>query len=176
MKPASPPLERIYNLARLARAGDEMTITTNPDELQRIAQWAEIRSLDALTARISLQRLSAVRYNYDADLRAELTQDCVVTLEPVRSVVQRTIHREIHYAESGPHAGSVSVEADLAADDDVIEEISDLHYDLAAPLLEELALAIDPYPRAPGVTFSPPSEQDGPPESPFAVLKNLKKP
>jgi hypothetical protein len=175
MKPGSPPLERLYNLGRLARAGDELTITAKPDELPRIAEWAEVRSLDALTARISLKKLSATRFNYEADLRAEVTQDCVVTLEPVHSLVERTIRRELHFDESGSLESLVSVDPDLEADD-VREEISNLHYDLAAPLLEELALAIDPYPRGPGVTFSPPSGRGDAPESPFAVLKNLKKP
>jgi len=175
MNPASPPLERIYNLGRLARAGDEVTIIAKPDELLRIAQWAEVRALDALTARIGLRRLSDVRFNYEAELRAEVTQDCVVTLEPVHAVVERTLRRELHYDESSSPESQVSVDPEPEADD-VREEIASLHYDLAAPLLEELALAIDPYPRAPGVTFSPPSDQDGSPESPFAVLKNLKKP
>ena len=135
----------------------------------------EVRSLEALTARISLRKHSDVRFDYEAGLRAEITQDCVVTLEPVHSVVARTIRRELDYDESGSLESQISVDPDLEADD-VREEITDLRYDLAKPLLEELALAIDPYPRAPGVTFSPPSDQDGPPESPFAVLKNLKKP
>jgi uncharacterized metal-binding protein YceD (DUF177 family) len=169
----SPPLERNYNLGRLASAGDEITITATSDELRRIAEWAEVRSLEALSARITLQKLSATAFRYDAELRAQLTQDCVVTLEPVHSTVERRIHRELYYSQSNTVAGDVVVDADA---DEVREEIATLHYDLAAPLLEELALAIDPYPRAPGVTFSPPSDKDRPPESPFAVLKNLKKP
>ncbi|HLJ52140.1 MAG TPA: DUF177 domain-containing protein [Rhizomicrobium sp.] len=173
MKPASPPLERIYNLGRLARAGDEVSITAKPDELLRIAQWLEVRALDALTARVSLQKLSPERFDYEAEMRAEVTQDCVVTLEPVHSLIERRVRRELHFAETGLLAAEISVDAEV---DDVREEISTLHYDLAAPLLEELALAIDPYPRAPGVTFSPPFDEEGAPESPFAVLKNLKKP
>jgi uncharacterized metal-binding protein YceD (DUF177 family) len=175
MKPSSPPLERFYNLGRLARAGDEVTITAKPNELLQIAEWLEVRALNRLTARVSLKKLSDVSFSYVADLRAEVTQDCVVTLEPVHSAVERSIRRELHYDESGSLESQVSVDSDLEADD-VREEISTLQYDLAAPILEELALAIDPYPRASGVTFSPPSDQDGAPESPFAVLKNLKKP
>jgi hypothetical protein len=53
------------------------------------------------------------------------------------------------------------------------EEIDSLHYDLTAPLIEEFILALDPYPRAPGVEFQAP-EGEGAPESPFAVLKGLK--
>ena len=173
MKPGSPPLERLYNLGRLARAGDELTITAKPEELQRIAEWAEVRSLDALTARISLKKLSATRFNYEADLRAEVTQDCVVTLEPVHSLVERTIRRELHFDESGSLESLVSVDPDLEADD-VREEISNLHYDLAAPLLEELALAIDPYPRASGAELPQVEEGDGEAKSPFAALAALK--
>jgi len=60
-------------------------------------------------------------------------------------------------------------------DDELTEEIESLTYDLAAPLLEEFSLAIDPYPRAPGVAFEPQSDraQKGE-EGPFAALKALK--
>ncbi len=61
-----------------------------------------------------------------------------------------------------------------AGDDEGPEEIDSLTYDLAAPLLEEFVLALDPYPRAPGVEFAAPPEPEEPKESPFAVLKSLK--
>jgi hypothetical protein len=41
-------------------------------------------------------------------------------------------------------------------------------------VLEELVLAIDPYPRKPGVAFQPPADEGGQAEHPFAVLKKLK--
>jgi len=53
------------------------------------------------------------------------------------------------------------------------EEIQDPHYDIAAPVLEEFVLAIDHYPRTPGVVFETPPETE-PKESPFAALKSLK--
>jgi hypothetical protein len=40
--------------------------------------------------------------------------------------------------------------------------------------MEEFLLALDPYPRRPGVAFDPAAAGDPPPESPFAVLKSLK--
>ena len=54
------------------------------------------------------------------------------------------------------------------------EEIESLHVDLAAPLLEEFTLALAPYPRRPGVEFTPPTEPSDGSESPFAALKALK--
>jgi uncharacterized metal-binding protein YceD (DUF177 family) len=62
-----------------------------------------------------------------------------------------------------------------AGDDAVPEEIESPRFDLAAPVLEEFLLAINPYPRAPGVVFEAPAEAEEKPESPFAVLKGLKR-
>jgi hypothetical protein len=46
---------------------------------------------------------------------------------------------------------------------------------LAAPLLEEVSLALDPYPKAPGAAFEVLPEPIEPAENPFAVLEALKK-
>lgn len=170
-----PGFERIYNLGSLGRAGDEVTVSAHGEELARIAQWAKVRSLSSFEATVELRMLSPERFHYDADLRCEIVQDCVVTLEPVRTVLERKIHRELHLTDSIQLDQEVVVDTS-SEDDDVREEIQSLRYDLAGPLLEELALAIDPYPRAPGVAFDPPPDPQVRPESPFAVLKKLKKP
>jgi uncharacterized metal-binding protein YceD (DUF177 family) len=166
-----------YNLGRLGRAGDRVAFSAHGDQLREIAAWAALRAVESFSATIDLQKISATRFSYDATLRAEIVQDCVVTLDPVRSSIERVLHRELHLAESRHPPVDGDVVVDPASDDeDVFEEIASLHYDLATPLLEELILAIDPYPRAPGVTFAAPEDPDAKPESPFAVLKNLKKP
>ena len=170
-----PLFERLYNLGTLGRAGDEVTMTARGEDLVRVAEWAKVRAIESFAATIGLQKLSPDRFRYEAELRCEIVQDCVVTLEPVRSVVERKVRRELHVSENKLSSTEVVVDAD-SDDDDVREEIESLHYDLAGPLLEELALAIDPYPRAPGVAFDRPVEPEVRPESPFAVLKNLKKP
>jgi len=45
---------------------------------------------------------------------------------------------------------------------------------VAGPLLEELSLALDPYPKAPGAVFGAPAEESDASENPFAVLEKLK--
>lgn len=170
-----PLFERIYNLGSLGRAGDEVTVIAKGEDLLHIAEWAKVRAVESFAATVALQKLSPERFRYEAELHCEIVQDCVVTLEPVRSVVERKVHRELHLSESEQPSADVVVDPE-SDEDDVREEIESLHYDLAGPLLEELALAIDPYPRAPGVAFDRPVEPEVRPESPFAVLKNLKKP
>ena len=76
----------------------------------------------------------------------------------------------------GRHASNPDEELTLAAgDDDAPEMIEGHKYDLAAPLLEELSLAIDPYPKEEGEVFAAEDDPAAKPESPFAVLKQLKK-
>lgn len=170
------PLERVYNLGRLGKAGAEVDVTANASELVQLARWAAVRSMPSFAARVALKRVSPSHYTYLGEFQADVVQDCVVTLEPVRSLLKRQIRRELHLAGS-PRTTAVDdvvVEA-LPDDDEIREEITSLRYDLAGPLLEELALAIDPYPRAPGAAFVVPAKPITTMESPFAVLKNLKK-
>ncbi len=169
------PFEFFYRLGELSRAGDEVNIELGDAERRRLAQWAELDAVDKFAAVVSLTRLSANRFGFEARLEADIVQPCVVTLEPVRSHIERTIKRDLHLAQQSPRL-AIHTEAltPAAADDEVPEEIESLEFDLAGPLLEEFSLAIDPYPRAPGVNFAQPGEQEPPPESPFAQLKALK--
>jgi uncharacterized metal-binding protein YceD (DUF177 family) len=159
------PISQTYELGRLAAAGDEVTIAPSKEDLARIAAWADLDSVESLRARIGLRKLTATHFTLDIALDAGIVQSCVVTLDPVRSHIERTFTRELVLAPT----------AEIAPlDEDGREQIASLRYDLAVPVLEELALAIDPYPRAPGVAFEAPAEEADKPDHPFAALKKLK--
>jgi uncharacterized metal-binding protein YceD (DUF177 family) len=66
------------------------------------------------------------------------------------------------------------VDIEVGEDDDAPEVLPGSLLDVAAPVLEELSLLLDPYPRAPGVTFAAPKDEAEAKESPFAVLAKLK--
>ena len=179
MTSETPPFQELYDLGDLGRGTAEMRVHASGDELARIAEWAGILAVDSFTAEITLRKHAANSFSLDADLSADVVQECVVTLEPVRGHIARRVHRELHLSQALRHRSDTSVAlSQHAGEDDVPEEIDSLEYDLAAPLLEEFSLALDPYPRAPGVEFAAPEpeEADEKPESPFAVLKNLKNP
>jgi hypothetical protein len=81
----------------------------------------------------------------------------------------------VRHRPASDHAGADShAEVVLDAEEEGPEEIESLHYDLAAPLLEEFVLSLEPYPRRPGVEFAPQTDGQERAESPFAVLKGLK--
>ena len=168
------PFTREFNLGSINRDGADVAFEASPEECARIAIWADITSVDSFKASIRLTKQSATRFSVHADLVAVVEQACVVTLAPVRSTLEIPIHRELHLTQMARPLKNIEL-GEAAGDDEVPDEIDNLHYDLAEPLLEEFALALDPYPRAPGVEFAAPAEDDQKPESPFAVLKNLGK-
>jgi uncharacterized metal-binding protein YceD (DUF177 family) len=169
----TPPIQHVYDLSHLSAAGAEIVITAKGDELSRLAQWAEVERVTRFEARVTLTRLSKTHFTYEAELFANVVQACVATLEPVHSRVVRDFSRTLHLV-TGPVRERETTVIVSPGDDDSPEEIQSSRYDLAEPLLEEFALAIDPYPRAKGVAFEPPVPEQAP-ESPFAVLKQLKK-
>jgi hypothetical protein len=166
-------ISKIYNLNRLGQAGDDVTIDANAEERADLARQAGVLEVPKFAARVTLKKLSPNRFDLAYHLAAEVIQACVVTLEPLVARIEKQFTRELHHA-SGPRRGA---EKELVLDpgeDELPEEIESLHYELAGPLVEEFLLAIDPYPRAPGVEFQAPEGLGDKPESPFAVLKGLK--
>ena len=109
-------------------------------------------------------------------LSAVVTQTDVVTLEPLRQEIEEDIEVTLKPAEpSARKRDRRAVVGDASGDEE-----ADLFYegriDLGAFVGELLAVALDPYPRAPGVAFEPHLE-DAPTEdeSPFAALRKLKR-
>jgi hypothetical protein len=101
-------------------------------------------------------------------LTARVTQICVLTLEPFDAKVTETA--KLRFIP----AAALREDAEIAAlDPDSLEGPDELPYrgdiiDLGAALAEQLALALDPYPRKPGAKL-PPAATDGS-AHPFAAL------
>jgi uncharacterized metal-binding protein YceD (DUF177 family) len=151
------------------------TLVPSAEVRGRIAAWAGLDALDSLKADIRVVRAGEDFYTYEGRLTADVTQSCVVSLEPVPSHIEREFSRR--YQVIRRRRGQPEPEEGVIGEgENEVEVVTHPVVDLAAPLLEELSLAIDPYPRAPGAVFSAPPEEEPPQESPFAVLKQLKTP
>ena len=147
--------------------------TLAPDEAQR-AQTAERLAL------VAVERLEAdvtvVPWLDGAEVRgrwqARVVQTCGVTLDPFPTDLSGDFAVKAVPAGS-PHAPSEDPEViiDMEAEDppDVLPAPE---VDVAAYVVEHLALELDPFPRAPGVEFEAPEPER--PASPFAVLGKLK--
>ncbi|HVZ70459.1 MAG TPA: YceD family protein [Rhizomicrobium sp.] len=167
------PFEKFIELSSLSEAGMEIVIAPNEAERAQIAEWAEVTSIPSFRAAITLKRNTPSRFSYEADLRAEVVQPCVVTLEPVTQIIEQKFTRQLHLTHAARRRPELVELSPGAGEDESPEEIESTRYNVAGPVLEEFSLAIDPYPRAPGVAYEPPPEEK--PESPFAVLKQLQR-
>jgi uncharacterized metal-binding protein YceD (DUF177 family) len=171
------PLAYPYNLARLGNAGDEVRFAAGDGERAAIAKWAGLLSLEKLETRVEIRKLAPNHFGLNFQLSADVTQSCVVTLEPVAGHIEHSFRRELVFVGPSRHKQPADSVADLVldtAEEEGPEEIQSLHVDLAAPTLEEFVLSLEPYPRCPGVEFTPETGASDQPESPFAVLKGLK--
>lgn len=168
------PYSRIFDLGCLSDAGEEVRIVPGEAERARIAQWAGLDRLDSLTAAVDLKRRSATRFAIEGSFAADVVQTCVVSLAPVQSHLEGAFRRELIVAAAPgnrPERRTVTLGPDAEEEPETIDSRD---YDLAGPLLEELVLRIDPYPRASDARFEVPSGAADRPESPFSVLGRLK--
>jgi hypothetical protein len=167
-------LAQVYNLGRLGQAGDAVSLEAGPEERAGLARLAGALEVPKFSAQISLKKLSPTRFEIAYALTAEIIQACVVSLEPLAAQIAREFTRELHFSPAMRREASEKEVVVSPAEDEVPEEIQSLHFDLAAPLVEEFLLSVDPYPRKQGAEFAPPEEGADKPESPFTVLKGLK--
>jgi uncharacterized metal-binding protein YceD (DUF177 family) len=166
------PFSAPFDLGALSEPRDE-TISPPADSLRRIAEWAGLDALSFLRADLCLSRVGEDAYAVVGRLHADVVQSCVVTLEPVASHLEREFTRRYQVTRKKRSQTPPTEEAEPDADGEV-ETVTHPLVDLAAPILEELSLAIDPYPRAAGAVFALPGEDRGASQNPFAVLEQLK--
>jgi uncharacterized metal-binding protein YceD (DUF177 family) len=171
-QPYSVPLD----LGTLSNQPVEVKLKPGDAERAAIAKWLGIGALESFVATVQVSRSQTDRYAYDARFEADVVQACVVTLEPVNSHLNGEFSRNFLIGPKLPaRLGPVikSHEVSTLADDEP-EVLSSPFVDLAGPVLEELSLALDPYPRVPGVAFEVQGREEPPAASPFAVLESLK--
>lgn len=175
-----PEFSRVAR-AETVREGCETVerVEANEEERRALAERLGLIALPrlAVVARLT-RRGESIRVvgRFDADV----VQACVATLEPVPARVEDGFTvLLVPEDDSELVPGSiVDVEADEEEDEDVLV---DGRIDLGELVAQYLSLAIDPYPRAPGVEFEPHIEhgegdgEDSKP-SPFAALAKPRRP
>jgi uncharacterized metal-binding protein YceD (DUF177 family) len=101
-------------------------------------------------------------------MQARVTQSCVVSLEPFEAKIDEQSALRFVPAKNLPEGESAELDAETLEGPDEIPYTGDM-IDLRAALAEQLALALDPYPRKPGAAL--PDEFSAGLETPFSVLK-----
>jgi uncharacterized metal-binding protein YceD (DUF177 family) len=159
-------LSRPLPLDRVDARGLEVTVEASAAECAALTRRFAIPAVETLTCRFRLRRAAPGIVDADGTLQARVVRTSVVTLEDFAQDVAEAF-------------GLRFVPAGQETDDDDPDAPDEVAYtgaalDLGEAAAEQLALALDPYPREPGASF-PESESDGDPAAaPLAALARLR--
>jgi hypothetical protein len=160
----TPELHRPILLDRIGPDGVDVVVDATPDECARLAERMQVPAVLSLSCRFCLVRESTTRVRADGHLSARVVQTSAVTAEDFEASLTEGFR--IRFVP----ADEVNEDPDLDDDDEVPYEGNTL--DLGEAAAEQLALNLDPYPRAPGAEL--PSIDDDEATTPFAALARLR--
>ena len=156
----------------------ERRISANAEERAALARRFEIEAVERLEAVFDLKRAGSGVVHVTGEIDADVVQSCVVTLAPVPAHIHETFAVDFA-ADSGRESKGREADLDLDFEEtEPPEPIRNGHIDLGEMAAQQLALSLDPYPRAPGAAvperYQPGTEPDAEPErpvNPFSILK-----
>lgn len=167
----TPELHRPLRWGAVGPAGRRERVVATAAECAALARRFGILAIGALEAELALRpdRDGAIRA--EGRLTADVTQACVVSLEPVEQRVSAPMLLRFLPPDATPDDDPESPD-EIETDGDTL--------DLGEAVAEQLALALDPYPRRPDAAL--PAEANDAPEpepppapSPFAALAKLRR-
>jgi uncharacterized metal-binding protein YceD (DUF177 family) len=120
--------------------GIELSFEATPEECRALAERFDLVGVGRLAGQAQLERCGKDEIRLRGRLQAEVVQCCVISLEDVRSTVAEAF--ECRFTRPG-----ADVVDDLAWDQDV-EPLEGPELDVGEIFAQQLALALDPYPRA----------------------------
>lgn len=159
--------ERLRTAHLNPRAPTAFSLVPDADRCAAIAEELGISALSRLSFDGDIRAAQGEGWVLAGRLRARVTQPCVVTLKPVRTTLDEPVARRYSPYYAAPEGDEVEM------GDETLEPLGQF-IDLAAVMIEELALALPEYPRAEGVAYAP--ADDGPaPDTrrPFGDLDKL---
>ena len=152
-------------------------LTAEPRDKPEIAEFFGLEALCSLGFRGEILPVGEDEWRVEGRLQAEVVQICVVTLAPVTNRIEEDVART--YVPEEEFSLPDEIDFDPESEDE--PEPYGMSIDLGQLALESLSLALDPYPRAPGV---PPIDVEATPPGakplsseelkPFAKLAVLK--
>lgn len=170
--------------AEVPASGKELRFEADETARKKLAARMGLLELRRLVGVANVKPYRKEGLTLDCHFEADVVHSCVVTLDPVDQHVDETF-RQRYLPETQldlPSSKAPDSQREVAVDieaEDAPEPLSSGGIDIGEVVAEHLALALDPYPRKPGVSFDAPSEEAGDASesrpNPFAALEKLKK-
>ena len=142
-----------------------------PEIRAALAEELGLETLPRLDFRGEVRAEAGDGWRLEGKLTARVVQPCVVTLKPVRSDLAEDV-----VLRFSPHAATPEGD-EIEMGDETLEPLGPF-IDLSAAMVEALALALPPYPRAEGAALEPAADEGEPAPAedrkrPFADLDKL---
>jgi len=143
---AAPPPEfsRTVDVSRMGRLEHRLAIKASAEERAALARRFDLVELAELAAELVLRKRGDGVIELTGHWHARLAQRCVVTLDPVPAELADAVRLFF----GGPLGGGAA--ADPLDEEAWIEPIEDGVIDVGEAVVQLMAVALDPYPRAPG--------------------------
>ncbi|MBV9654208.1 MAG: DUF177 domain-containing protein [Acetobacteraceae bacterium] len=161
-----PEFSHTLTIAKIGTDGTEVSVGADEAARQAVARRLGLIAVEALTCDWRLHPGPAGRIAASGRLRARVVQASVLSLEPVEAAVAEDFNCVF------VPAGTETDDIDPEAEDELPYEGGVL--DLGEAVTEQLALALDQYPRKQGEEWSAPGESAG--THAFARLADLRRP
>lgn len=170
MHQLSLEFSRPLDVTRVPKQGCTEKVSAEPQECAALAMRLGLPAIHALAAELHISRWQGEGLKVKGRFSADLEQVCVVSLDMFRQALTDTFESYFLPARKSAGADEAAIEEGDA------EPFENGIIDMGEAVVEALALAIDPYPKKPGVTFSDLVEAPEEPakRNPFAGLGRLK--
>lgn len=170
---ATFPLSRPFDVGHVGPEGTAFTVTASPEERAALARMNGLVAIDDLVAHLDLSREGRGGVRVTGTVDATISQTCVVTLDVFEAELHESV--DVHFVPEQEIAATTGRTSDTEdAGVDRPDAIVGGRIDLGAVAAEFLALALDPYPRKPGVVFDEGAQGRDKDPSPFAALSRLR--
>lgn len=163
----TPELHRPLAADAVPPGGQDFLVEANDAECAALALRMQLPAVSSLRCRFHLSPGLAGAVMAEGWLDAEVVQTCVVTLEDFPATVAEQF--QVRFVPAGTET-----------DDADPESIDEIPYaggviDLGEAAAEQLALALDPFPRAPDAELPDVPDADDFSATPFAGLAKLRR-
>lgn len=165
---------RPLDVTRVPPQGCTETIAAEPKECEALAARFGLPAIHSLTAELKVSRWRGEGLKFKGHVKADIDQTCVVSLDVFRSLLDDRF--ESYFLPAGSMAGA----DEAAIEESDAEPFENGIIDMGEVVAEAMALALDPYPKKPGVDFTDRLEPESAPSegessrNPFAGLSRLK--
>ena len=167
----TPEFSRPERVDAIGERERQVAIEADAIERAALAERFGLIAVDALSAELTLRR-EAAGIVVCGRVRGRVRQACVVSEEPIETEIDEPL--ALRFAATD---GSGEEEIELGAEDLDTVPLEGGALDLGEAVAETMALALDPFPRAPGAEAALRaagvlSEEEARPANAFAALKD----